>query len=444
MSETPATTRPAWQRFTPFLAGAPELTQRQWRVLGLVSVATLFDQYDMSLFGMALPQIQAGLGIAEGDVGWLGSILRLGALPALFIALAADRVGRRRALLATILGYTALTGATAFAPDARTYVALQFLARVFGTAEMLLAVVVISEELGPATRGWGIGALFAIKSCGVGLAAGLLPLAAKSPQGWRWLYLVGLAPLLLVAWLRRSLPETERFAARAPSADTGPWQPLVRLVRAYPGRFAATAAIALLYSLGIASADLMGAKYLQHEHGWSARQVSLLYLGGGVIAIAGAPFAGRLSDRFGRRGTAIAFGLSLTALGLAFYNGGGAWLVPLWVVMIFFLIGNETLLSTYGAELFPTSHRSTAAGARLGLATLGGALGLGLESALYGVTGSHWSAISILLAATLAAPLLVAFALPETAGRSLEEIAPEHDDVPPFPATSPTPERTTA
>jgi hypothetical protein len=195
MSDSLALTRPRWQRFLPFLAGAPELTQRQWRVLGLVSIATLFDQYDLSLFGMALPQIQAGLGIAEADVGWLGSILRLSSLPAIFIALAADRIGGG-ARCSARPRYTALTGATAFAPNPQAYVVLQFLARVFGTAEMLLAVVVISEELGPEARGWGIGALFAIKSCGVGLAAMLLPLAAGSPHGWRALYLVGLAPLL--------------------------------------------------------------------------------------------------------------------------------------------------------------------------------------------------------------------------------------------------------
>jgi MFS family permease len=120
--------------------------------------------------------------------------------------------------------------------------------------------------------------------------------------------------------------------------------------------------------------------------------------------------------------------VSVFALFLAFYNAGGVWLVPLWVALIFMLIGHDTLLSTYGAELFPTSHRSTAAGARLGLATLGSSVGLALESALYGLTGSHWSAISILLCAALLAPLVVALALPETAGRSLEEISPEHDE----------------
>jgi AAHS family benzoate transporter-like MFS transporter len=436
MSDSLAIARPRWQRWIPFLRGAPELTARQWRVLGLVSLATLFDQYDLSIFGMALPQIQAGLGIAEADVGWLGSILRMGSLPAIFIALAADRIGRRRALLGTILAYTALTGATALATDPHTYVTLQFLARVFGTAEILLAVVVISEELAPEARGWGIGALFAIKACGVGLAAGLLPLAASSPQGWRGLYLVGLAPLLMLAWLRRSLPETERFEARAQVAERGIWLPLRRLARDYPGRFAATAAIAVVFSLGIAAADLMGPKYLQQAHGWSARQVSLLYISGGAIAICGAPIAGRLSDRFGRLRMTIFAGVAVFALFMAFFNASGVWLVPLWIALVFMLVGHDTLLSTYGAELFPTSHRSTAAGARLGLATIGGALGLALESMLYGVTGSHWSAISILLCVALLAPLLVALTYPETAGRSLEEISPEHDE--------PSLERTTA
>src|SRR4029077_9844391 len=102
---------PRWTRALPFLLNAPALTQRQWAVLGLVSLASLFDQYDRSLMAMALPQIQAGLGSLERQVGILASIVRMGSLPALFIALSADRIGRRRALLGTVLAYTALTGA---------------------------------------------------------------------------------------------------------------------------------------------------------------------------------------------------------------------------------------------------------------------------------------------------------------------------------------------
>ena len=219
MSSAPAARPPRWLIFAPFLGTPPPLTRRQWRVLGLVSIATLFDQYDRALFALALPQIQLSLGIAEADVGWLGSIVRLGALPAFAATVAADRIGRRRVLLATIIGYTVCTAATALAPDARTFVVFQFLAHIFTAAESMLAVVVIAEELDANVRGWGIGALFAIQACGVGLAALLFPLFEWLGLNWRALFAVGVVPLAVIAYWRRVLPETARFTeARAADA----------------------------------------------------------------------------------------------------------------------------------------------------------------------------------------------------------------------------------
>jgi len=435
LTESPEAPQRMWiERFFGRISNAPKITPRQRRVLWLVSLVALFDQYDRSLIGLALPQIQAGLGIGEGQVGLLGSFVRLGALPALFIALAADRIGRRRTLLATVLAYTVLTGASALAPDPRIFIALQFLSRVFGTAEMLIAIVVISEEFDADTRGWGVGAFLSIQAMGVGLAAILLPLAASYPQGWRGLYLVGLGPLLLLAWLRRSLPETARFEERERALGERLVRqrflaPLAALVRAYPRRFFATAAQLFLMGVAYAAADFMIVKYLQQAHGWTPGQVSTLYLSAGIFAIVGAPLLGRLGDRVGRRPVAIGSTLAVAVFALAFYNASGPWLVPLWVLAIFAVVGHDGVLSTYGAELFPTSHRSTAAAARLIVATLAGSLGLALESLLYSFTGSHWSAISILLTIGLASPLVIAFGFPETAGRSLEEISPEHEEL---------------
>ena len=62
------------------------------------------------------------------------------------------------------------------------------------------------------------------------------------------------------------------------------------------------------------------------------------------------------------------------------------------------------------------------------VATLASGLGLALESVLYQLTGSHWHAVSILLLIALGAPLVIALAFPETAGRSLEEISPERGE----------------
>jgi MFS family permease len=128
-------------------------------------------------------------------------------------------------------------------------------------------------------------------------------------------------------------------------------------------------------------------------------------------------------------GVFIAVGaVALVLFALAYYNASGVWLVPLWMVAIFAVVGHDAVLSAYGSELFPTSHRSTAAAARMIVATLSGSLGLVLESVLYGVTGSHWHAVSLLLLVAIGSPVVIALAFPETAGKSLEEISPERDE----------------
>lgn len=422
--------RPGWLVAAPFLGPAPALTRRQWNVIGLIAFVTLFDQYDLALFSLALKQIQAELAIPEARLGELGALVRLGALPAFLLTVVADRLGRRRVLLVTIVAYTTLTGATAFAPDTQTFIALQFLARCFAVAEVLLAYVVIAEELDPGERGWGIGALAALSACGHGLALLAFSLVDVLPMGWRALYLLGLPPLLLLAWLRRWLPETGRFEAlrvtrEATSTLGAAIRPVLDLIRMYPGRFVAIGVVIFLLNFAENAAGFFGPKYFQDKHGWSPAQFAMLGFFGGSIGIFGSAFAGRLSDRRGRRLVAIAFLALHPAFVIGYYQAYGLWLVPLWIGAVFTGIGSGVVLATYGNELFPTSYRSTASGARLVLGTLGGVLGLTAESALYAVFGSHWTAISVLAGLAFAAPLVVAAVFPETSGRALEEISPE-------------------
>jgi len=424
------TWRPAWPVLVPFLGRPPALSRHQWRVMGLIAVVNIFDQYDLMLFSLALKQIQADLAIPEHQVGELGAIIRLGALPAFLFGVLADRIGRRRVLLLTIVAYTVLTGATAFAPDARTFVVLQFGARVFAVAEVMLAYVVIAEELDPEARGWGAGALAALGALGSGLALALFALVDVLPMGWRALYLIGLAPLLLIAWLRRSLPEPERYAEHARTraeepTSAGALRPVVDLVRMYPGRMLMIAAVIFLLNFAENAAGFFGPKYLQEAHGWAPWHYSLLGVAGGFVGIFGGAFAGRLSDRHGRRRIAALFLVAHPLAVLGFYQGAGWPLVPMWIGMVFSGMAGGVVLAAFGNELFPTSYRSTASGARVIVATLGGVLGLWTESLLYGVFQSHWTAISVLVCVALVAPILVAAFFPETSGRALEETAPE-------------------
>ena len=125
----------------------PPLSASQWKVLGLLTAVEVFDNFDIGLLLLALGQIQESLGIAESDVGWMTGVIRLGVLPALGVTLLADRVGRRKLLLFTVLGLTLCTFLTAFVQTATQFIVVQFLVRTFAYSETALAVVVLTEEL---------------------------------------------------------------------------------------------------------------------------------------------------------------------------------------------------------------------------------------------------------------------------------------------------------
>jgi putative MFS transporter len=424
MDEDDRSYRPAWLQYAPWLGTPPELTRRQWRILGLIAFAVLFDQYDMTLLAMALKQIQMDLAIPEAELGRLGAVIRLGALPAFLIVLSADLFGRRRVMLYTIVGYTLLTGATALAPDTQTFIVLQFLARTFAVAEVLLAYVVITEEIDAAHRGWGIGALAALGACGSGLALLLFAAVDVLPYGWRALYFFGLVPLLAIAWFRRNLPETRRYkeANRSRSEPVFSLKPVMELVTAFPKRLIGIASVVALLAFAENAGGFFVAKYLQEAHGWAPWQYSVLGFFGGFIGIFGSAYAGRLSDRLGRRRVGIIFLAIHPLVLIAFYSIGGPLLGILWTIRVFVGIGGDVVLGAYGNEMFPTSHRSTAAGARMIAATVGGVAGLAVESLLYGFFGSHWTAVSVLAVFALFAPFIVAL-FPETSGRELEDIS---------------------
>lgn len=423
--------RPFWYRFAWFLGRPPELTTRQWRVLGLVAAVSFFETYDMYLFTLNLKQIQADLGIAEADLGILGSVVRAGALFSLFLALAADRVGRRRMLLITIVAYTVLTGLTALSPNAETFVVLQFAARAFAVAETILATVVIVEEFAPEHRGWGVGAAGAIQACGAGFAALLFGFVEVLPFGWRALYVVGLVPLVLVAYWRRSLPETERFTDLAEHHKEQLEVPALSLIlqlgRRYPKRFWALAAAVFTTSAAASSAGFFAPKYLQDVHGWAPAEVALMTFLGGAFAIVGNPLAGWLSDTRGRRPITAVFAAGIGIAAILLYNAAGVFLPVLWIVLVFFQLGTAVTEGTYSAEMFPTSQRSTAAGARALTSTLGAIVGLAGVSALFPLLGSNWAAVAVMASACFLVPVIVILFFPETARRTLEDIAPEEN-----------------
>ncbi len=407
----------------------------QMKVFWLVGIAIMVNHYDIGIFGLALPRIQESLGISDGEVGMLGAYMRLGILPGLFLALFADRLGRRRLLMLTILGTATFTFLTAFAPTKEAFVALQFLARACAYTEDILCFVVVVEVMDPRLRGWAIGALGALGAAGHGLAAGVYANIDILPYDWRGLYMLGVGPMLLLAWLRRGLDETDRFKgqqdrreAEASEGWTAMFKPLISVVTAYPGRMIAICAVIIPFAFGAGAALWFVPKYLQTELGWSVGAASTMYIVGGTIAVAGNFLAGRLSDQVGRKSILI-IGLIVCAGGMAlFYSGINGWaIVVVWVTAQFAFFCAEVTLSALGGELFPTSYRSTASSVRAIVSSLAAVGGLLTQSYLYNLIGNFGYATAIPLALIPLSALIAWFAIPETATKTLEDISPEVD-----------------
>jgi MFS family permease len=412
----------------PGLRPSMAMQWRQERIFLLVGAAALFAGYDTNVFGLAVPQIQASLHIPENQIGLTVSYFRLATIAALAICSAADLVGRRRLLLLTILGQGIFTLVTAFTADYPQFVWAQILTRVFGYAEEMLCYVVIAEEVAAGVRGWASGTLSALNYTGAGLASLAFLGVNVLPYGWRALYVIGAVPLFLVAYMRRAMPETKRFMALETVEKTkSKWTESLRLLRdlvtQYPFRLATVLFAAGTFGFGVSSASILSSKYLQSTFHYAPVQVTMLFIPGGLVGLALAITAGRLSDRIGRKITTLGV-VSIAGIGFAlFYSGvGGWWLPPLWILSFFGFFSGEAMLAGYALEIVPTHYRATVSGLRY-LVYIGmGAVSLALEGLLYDHFHGHAPAVQALLI-TVPLTLAAILFLPEPAGKTLEEMA---------------------
>jgi MFS family permease len=405
------------------------MTVGQERFILLVGVAALFAGYDLNIFGLALPQIQAALHIPENEAGLTVSYFRIAALGAILLAASADIIGRRRLLLFTIFGQAIGTFATAFVQNYPQFVEVQVAARVFGYAEEMLCYVIFAEEVAAKARGWASGTLSAMDFLGAGVATLVFAAVTILPFGWRAIYVIGAVPLFLIGIMRRRLPETRRFEVRKTEAQrltsrfSTTLDMLRRLAAEYPGRVVTILIAVAAFGFAIAPATVLESKYLQQTLHYSPFQVTMLLIPGGVIGLGLSIITGRLSDRIGRKRVVFTTGC-LTGVGfLVLFSGITGWIVPVvWMASFYGFFATDTLLAGFALEIVPTAYRSTVSGIRYTVEIMAGAVSLWLEGHFYDYFHAHGPAIAVCLA-TIPITLIAILFLPEPAGRTLEEIS---------------------
>lgn len=377
----------------------------QWLVFGLCFVIVLLDGFDTAAIGFIAPSLLKEWGVEKSALGPVLSAALFGlAAGALSAGPLADRLGRKRVLVVSVLVFGLACLGSAFAADLSQLTMLRFVTGVGLGAAMPNAVTLMSEYCPQRRRATMTNTMF----CGfpLGAACGGFLAAWMIPQwGWRSvLELGGATPLLLTALLLLLLPESVRYmVARAQpaerirgvlsriSASAAGARDFVLTEQVDAGSASGGVGVVLSPALRVGSAMLwlayfMGLVIFYALINWmpilfkdaglepqKATLIAALFPLGGV----GAVLFGWLMDRFNAN-RIIAIGYALTAVAI-FAIGQVAGNVGL-LVLIVFLAGAlmntaQSSMPALAAAFYPTQGRATGVAWMLGIGRFGGIAG---------------------------------------------------------------------
>jgi putative MFS transporter len=405
--------------------------------------ATIFEGYDITIFHLATPEIARTFHLADPAIGLMATIVRFGGMLSFFVVILADRYGRKPIISITVLCYTVLTLFTAMSRGVGQFTLFQSSAQIFLAAEFGVAVTMISEEFPDARRGRAIAALHMVAFLGVTAAALTYAIMAESRWGWRGMYLLGIAPLVMVAFLRRGLRETARFNAleRARTAAGIPrpefWTSIRDSVMPLFGPYRSRLLImaGLWNSIGLVGGPTITyfSLYARRDHHWKSHQVAAAIILAYAMGTIGSMLSGFLMDRLGRKFTTSFFYLmSGAAMYMLFTSDGYGAILAGEVITMFAYQAARTATSALSTELFPTAIRAT--GYSLCVQVIGQIcwmLSPVLVGILSGRLGGLGNAASIFAVGPMIGVVIVVFLVPETRGKTLEELSPSVAEPPP-------------
>jgi putative MFS transporter len=400
------------------------LTSYHKKLFVFLSLASFFEGYDFTALGQILPNLRAEMGMSEAAGGQLVAVVSAGTLLSYIFVRLADRFGRRPILAITILGYATFTFLTAFSRTPYDFAFYQIAARVFLVAEWALAMVYAAEEFPADRRGFVIGVIQASTLLGSVVCAAVAPLLLSTALGWRSVYLIGVIPMLLLAYARRALKETKRYLEQAGPRGM-PTRSFTAIFQTKHGR--RVFQVALVWALTYVctqSAVIFWKEFAVNERGMTDADVGIAVALASVAALPFIFLVGKMVDEIGRRKSSMVIYSICIVFVVAAFQLSNFWLLTLCLTAaLFAAVGLLTVLNAFTTELFPTEWRADAFAWSNNLL---GRIGYVVGPLIVGYTAGYlgWgNAVSLTVVFLIAALGLILWLFPETSGLELEEAA---------------------
>jgi MFS family permease len=440
-------------------------TRFHTRVTLALGIGWLLDAFEVNVIGSVLGVLKALWRLTDTEASALVAIWLMGIMVgALAFGYLADRYGRRRLFILTLLLYSTFTVISAISPGYWFFLVFRFLTAIGVGAEYSAINAAIGELIPARFRGranagvmnfWPLGAILAAL-----LTLFFINLLPPS-VGWRFAFGLGAVMAVFTIWVRRILPESPRWlftqgrreeatalmeqiearqarfdslaepAEKAHTAAPGFFRQLLMLLRDHPWRLALGSLLDFTEAAGYYGIFAFLPLIVLPRVHIPENQVPWFFLIGNVGAAAGGALVAALLDKAGRKITVTFFYAAAAAamlwMGAATIDGSAGAVMAAFIVVNFCATGSWVSAYPTFSEIFPTALRSTG----IGFSVAFGRMGAAIAPLLLVLTAHHVSVMASfgLLAGfyALGALVMVPWIIwgPEGRGKALEALGGE-------------------
>src|SRR5690348_1053155 len=382
----------------------------------------MLDAMDVALYALVLAVLVSAFGMSTKTAGWLGSLtLIASAIGGFLFGVLADRIGRVRALMASILVYALASAACGFSRTIPQLAVFRFILGLGMGGEWTTAAALIAETWRAEHRGKALGLMQSAYAIGEALAA-LVVMVLLPKLGWRGVFFVGVLPAILAFWIQAKVPEPELWKKRKEAKKK---ISLARLVEKDVLRNGIVATTMNAFSMfGYWGLFTWIPGYLSLPPAQGGRGLSLVTTTAFFLVMClgkwlGYSMYGFFADAFGRRKPYFLYLLIAAALVPLYGMSRSAfWLLALGPFVAFFGTGYFSGYAAIASELFPGEVRATAMG-------LSYNIGRGISAVAPFAVGALALRFGIgpaffLQAGAFLIAALLALTLPETRGQVLD------------------------
>ena len=378
--------------------------------LALCFAIAIFEGFDLQSMGVAAPRMRAEFGLDNAQMAWAFSAATLGTLPgALLGGRFADKIGRKKVLMFSILLFGIMSILTAFASQYSVLLLIRFLTGLGMGGALPMMITLASEAVSEKYKATAVSIMYSGIPFG-GMLTSFVAMALAGDSEWRHIfYIGGLAPVLMIPLLIKFLPESNAYLVKSQQASV----PFMQVLFAKERRFSTIqiwisffCTLVVLYFLLNWLPLLMGAQ------GLSKNEANYVQIGYNVGGIFGSILMGILLDKL-RMSFVIKLiyaGILVALCCLAVSPTVGL-LAFAAIACGLFIVGGQSALYGLAARFYPTEMRGTGVGAAVAVGRIGSFAGPLFAGMLLSFGSSSamviGASIPMILIAAIAALMLV-------------------------------------